>query len=100
MNHPLIAIVNDTPAIVRVLDTILTRAGYRTISHRRGAGTYTLLLQLQPALLILDIKMEQQDAGWQVLDERRGDPSLTHLPVLIHSADPGVEAQIQARADP
>ena len=29
MNHPLIAIVHDTPAIVRVLDTILTRAGYR-----------------------------------------------------------------------
>ena len=44
--------------------------------------------------------MEQQDAGWQVLDERRGDPSLTHLPVLIHSAAPGVEAQIQARAGP
>ena len=36
MNHPLIAIVHDTPAIVRVLDTILTRAGYRTISLVAG----------------------------------------------------------------
>jgi CheY-like chemotaxis protein len=100
MNHPLIAIVNDSPVLVRMLATILTRAGYRTISHRRGAGTFTLLQQVQPALLILDIKMELLDSGWQVLDELRGDPAMQRLPVLIYSADPGVEAQVQARADP
>ena len=100
MNAPLIAIVNDTPQIVRLLETILHEAGYHTISYRQGAGAVDLLRATTPALLMLNIRMEHPRAGWQVLDELRCDRTLQRLPVLIHSAYVHIEAQVQARADP
>ena len=100
MHRPLIAIVNDAPQIVRLLETILHESGYRTISHPHGAGAVALLHAVQPALLILNIRMEQLHTGWQVLDDLRRDPAFVQLPVLIHSAYPQIAAQVAARADP
>ena len=100
MPPALIAIINDAPQIVRLLETILHAAGYRTISHPHGAGAVALLDAVQPALLILNIRMEQLHTGWQVLDDLRRDPAFVQLPVLIHSAYPQIAAQVAARDDP
>lgn len=41
----------------------------------------------QPALVVLDIRMEQPDAGLRVLHELRENPETAGLPVLICTAD-------------
>ena len=100
MNRPLIAIVNDASAQAHLLDLLLTRAGYRTVTHRQRTGAYALLKQTRPALLTLNIKTEQRATGWRVLNDLRRDPTLRRLPVLIYSAAPQIAAQVAARSDP
>ena len=100
MEAPLIAIINDAPEIVRVLETILHAASYRTISYHQGTDAVALLRATATALLMLNIMMEQPYAGWHALDDLRRDPTMQRLPILIHSAYPQIEAQVMARADP
>lgn len=100
MSPPLIAIVNDDHHVLSLFTVLLRKAGYRSVTHQRGEGAHTLITQAQPALLILDIVMEQPDSGWQVLDALRHDPATQEIPVLIYSGQTNVAQQVQQRADP
>lgn len=99
MRSPVIAIVNDDREVVTLVSALLRRSGYRTVQYAQGSGVVGLVMQIQPALLILDIKMETPDAGWLVLDELRRDPATRQLPVLIYSVMPHVAEHVQARRD-
>lgn len=99
MSPPLIAIVNDDHHVLALFTMLLRKAGYPTVTHRQGAGAHELITQNRPALLILDIVMEQPDSGWRVLDALRRDPATQQLPVLIYSGQTNVPEQLQERAD-
>lgn len=97
---PLIMIVNDAPQIRAVFAFLLQSAGYRTATHACHAGAHALIKEMQPALLILDIVMEEHDSGWHLLDELRHDLATDELPVLIHSARTDVAQCMRERTDP
>ena len=84
---PVIAIVEDDPILLEVLHAVLTDAGYQTRLWRQGSGTYEQIAQLQPALVLLDVRLEEARAGWHLLEHLVQAPPTRHVPVIVTSAD-------------
>lgn len=97
---PLIAIADDDPDVLDMVELLLAVHGYRTVSTTTAAAVPALIQQHRPALLLLDIRMEQRDSGWRVLDGLRVDLATAQLPVIVCSAEHDVAAHVQQRDDP
>lgn len=100
MAPPLIMIVNDDHLVLALFSLLLRKAGYRSVIHQRSTDVDDRVMQLQPALLILDIHMERRESGWQVLDGLRSHPATQQLPVLIYSGQTNLPERVQERGDP
>jgi CheY-like chemotaxis protein len=83
---PLIAVVNDDTAFLELMEELLREEGYQTLIWKEGDTAYELIKKKQPDLVILDIRMEQPDSGWVVLELLRLDPATEHVPVIVCSA--------------
>jgi len=84
---PLIAVVDDDTAVVRLVTDFLEAYGYRTISCVHSAEAVSLVQSAQPDLVLLDIQMQQWNAGLQVLAALRQIPATSTLPVIVCSAN-------------
>ncbi len=92
-----ILIVDDQAANIRLLERLLTSAGYNRIhATTQPTETAALVDQLSPDLILLDLHMPVLD-GFGVLDALR--PRLAeerYLPVLVVTAD--LSADVRQRA--
>lgn len=61
-----ILIAEDEPDIRRLLQIMLTRAGFSVIAAANGRDAVTLFEEHRPALVILDVAMPEL-GGWDVL---------------------------------
>jgi CheY-like chemotaxis protein len=84
---PLIVVVDDDTAVVRLVTDFLEAYDYRTISCVDSADAVSLVESTQPDLVLLDIQMQQWNAGLQVLAALRQIPATSTLPVIICSAN-------------
>jgi CheY-like chemotaxis protein len=87
MPQPLIAIMNDDTDFLSLMHELLTGEGYRCLICKESTRVYPLIKEQHPDLVILDIRMGTPEAGWQVLELLRLDPTTAHMPVIISSAD-------------
>ena len=63
--HPrLIALVEDDPISLNLMQELLTEEGYRTVVAPVGLDVYQMIRRERPALVILDIHMVNPDSGW------------------------------------
>ena len=84
---PLIAVVDDDRAVVQLVTAFLEAQNYRTVSCLQAAEALTLIQSVNPDLVLLDIQMEQWDAGLKVLAALRHDASTRSVPVIVCSAN-------------
>ena len=94
-----IMIVDDEPAMVRLLEQLLERAGY---THLRSTTdpreVPTRYREFRPDLIMLDLRMPHLD-GVQVLERLKRETSgEIYLPVLVLTADAAPEAKRRALA--
>lgn len=82
-----IDVVNDDTEFLALMRDLLAGDGYDVRTHRVAAHAYAALKADRPDLIILDIRMETPEAGWQVLELLRLDPATTAIPVIVCSAD-------------
>ena len=82
---PLIAVVEDDPATLEMYHQLLTLAGYRTLLLTRGKDAHVVIRHAQPRLVILDLWLEDRNAGDTVLGLMRLDRVTRHIPVLVCS---------------
>ena len=87
MTAPLIAVVNDEPVFVELLEELLTDEGYRVISSTEHHEAYQLIRSQRPNLVILDNRLERPDSGWRLLELMRIDPEVSRIPAIFCSAD-------------
>src|SRR5882724_12692770 len=94
-----IMIVDDEPAMVRLLEQLLERAGYthlRSTTDPREVPTH--YREFRPDLIMLDLRMPHLD-GVQVLERLKRETSgEIYLPVLVLTADAAPEAKRRALA--
>ena len=88
-------IVDDEPAIVKVVKTYLEDAGYKhSISTTDSTRAFHLARDERPDLLILDIVMPELD-GLQILQLIRNDQQLQYLPILIVTASTEAKTKLK-----
>jgi two-component system nitrogen regulation response regulator GlnG len=81
-----IMVIDDDHAILGLLDTLLTEAGYHPILWDRAQDAHELIRTVQPDLVILDLWLEHPGAGGMVLGLLAVDPTTRHLPILVCTA--------------
>jgi len=80
-----VLVIDDSPTIVRVVQLVLTKAGFDVASAPDGeAGLEAARAQL-PDLILLDFVMPRMN-GYQVCRELAADPTLREVPVVLMSA--------------
>lgn len=82
----LIAIVDDDPDTVAMLEDLLQAEGYRTVSSLDHGMAVELVRVHQPTLLILDLMAGRLYSGWGVLTSLREDHTSPAVPVILVSA--------------
>ena len=78
-------VVDDDEATAKLLDMMLTKAGYSVVRTHSGAQALEAVHKHQIDLIILDMMMPGI-SGIDVCQAVRSDPALTHLPILFLSA--------------
>lgn len=77
-------IVDDEPAIVTGLRLRLEAVGWRTLTANDGLNCLRLATRHRPDLVVLDVRMPDQD-GLQTLAEIRNCPETADIPVVMIS---------------
>ncbi len=87
MGGPLVAIADDSPEIVELMGEILCDAGYRSVACADADGVETILVRVNPDLLILDMRLPGAITGLPLIHAIRENPATANLPILVATAD-------------
>jgi CheY-like chemotaxis protein len=82
-----IAVVNDDTAFLGLMCELLGDEGYEAYTIREAGNAYEQIKKTEPDAIVLDIRIEHPEGGWTVLELLKLDPALTHIPVIVCSAD-------------
>ena len=86
MKGPFIIVVNQDTAFLELMEELLSEEGYRTSIEKEGDKAYAHIKKMKPDLVVLDIRINNPEAGFNVLDLMRIDPETQHIPIIICSA--------------
>jgi CheY-like chemotaxis protein len=101
--HRPLLVVDDDEDIREALHELLALEGYAVSTARHGREALDMLRGgLTPSVILLDIMMPVMN-GYEFLEERRDDPQLAQVPVIVMSAGvprvTGVEVVLQKPLD-
>ena len=80
-----ILIIEDDPAYVSMMETILEMEGFTVRSASDGKSGLTLLHEKRPDLILCDIMMPDMD-GHEVLEALKGEKALAEIPFVFVTA--------------
>jgi DNA-binding response OmpR family regulator len=79
---------------VKMVATILGRAGYEIITASDGKGALAIARQLRPDLVILDVSLPLMD-GYLVCQHLKSDPDTAGIAVLILTTRGDIDADVK-----
>jgi len=77
--HPTILVIDDDPALRKLLQRDLEMEGYRVMTARNGEMGLEMIRSLGPELVLLDIMMPGMD-GFEVCERAR---QFTNVPIIM-----------------
>ncbi|KAF1081155.1 MAG: hypothetical protein GQF41_2423 [Candidatus Rifleibacterium amylolyticum] len=80
--RPLILIVDDAPASIKVIANILDGNGYRLALAESGADALSFSAERAPDLILLDIVMPDMD-GFEVCRKLKESDNTASIPVIF-----------------
>jgi CheY-like chemotaxis protein len=90
---PHVLIVDDDPAIRRLIELTLRKGGYRYSLAANGLRAIELMEAEPPDVVVCDLMMPEVD-GFQLLMMVKGAPTLARIPVIIITAG-GQQHQVE-----
>jgi two-component system, chemotaxis family, chemotaxis protein CheY len=91
-----VLVVDDDPNLVRLMSKFLKLEGFAPVPASNGQEALDYLRGGGGAhVILLDLRMPVMD-GWSFLRERRADPQLASIPIVVMS---GVESEQLAGLD-
>lgn len=94
-NAPIVLVVDDQPANIRLVGTVLTDAGFDVVPATSGAQALERLAHVRPDLILLDMRMPGMD-GFEVLQHLRRDAAVADIPVIFLTAAAERELVVEA----
>lgn len=91
-----VLIIDDVLENIALLSNILTSAGYQVHSAMSGQLAQSLVQEIQPDLILLDILMPDID-GYQVCQQLKKMPQTQAIPVIFLSALDSLDARAKAK---
>lgn len=82
MTTPHVLVVEDDPSVRGLLQTLLSAEGYDVATASDGLAGLVKASSRRPSLILLDLMMPDL-GGIRVLEELRGDPALSDVPVIV-----------------
>lgn len=96
LNQAVIMMVDDEPITMEVLQAFLEDAGYQKfVLVEDSVQAMAQIEEQRPDVLLLDLVMPEVD-GFEILEKIRGNPSLTHLPVIMLTSASDAWTKLQA----
>ena len=85
MAGELVLVIDDSPTITKVVQLVLTKAGYQVRDRADGEAGLAAVRAQRPDLILLDFVMPRMN-GYQFCRELVADPKLRDIPVVLMSA--------------
>jgi CheY-like chemotaxis protein len=85
MAGELVLVIDDSPTITKVVQLVLTKAGYQVQTAVDGEAGLEAVRAQRPDLILLDFVMPRMN-GYQFCRELVADPKLRDIPVVLMSA--------------
>lgn len=91
-----VLVVDDDASVQRLLQYTLQQEGYEVVLAADGADGLRAWQEEAPILVLLDVALPSLD-GFQVVQKiRAGEPSGSHVPIIILTADRDVQQKVRA----
>jgi DNA-binding response OmpR family regulator len=90
-----IMVIDDNPANLRLLESMLRQHGYQVRSFPRGRLALAAVQNQPPDLILLDINMPEMN-GYEVCEELKSNVHVSDIPVIFLSALNSVEDKVKA----
>jgi DNA-binding response OmpR family regulator len=81
-----VLVADDDPDIIRFVEVNLRLEGYQVAVARNGEQALDKALELQPDVVLLDVRMPVID-GFEVCARLRADPRGAAIPVILLTAN-------------
>jgi DNA-binding response OmpR family regulator len=82
-----IMVVNDDTQFLKIMDLVLSDAGYDATTLFEAGPTFELICSLMPDLVIMDIRLTGYEDGIDIIELMRLAPQTVAIPVIVCSAD-------------
>ena len=98
----LVMVIDDSPTVIKIVETCLKREAYTVISFRNGVEALRWIRWVRvsegtfPDIIFLDVKMPFMD-GFAVAQQLRRQPQLAQVPILMLTRCDSVIDRLKAR---
>ncbi len=86
--EPLIMVVDDSVTVRKVTERLLSRNGKRVVTAKDGVEALSLLQDVVPDVMLLDIEMPRMD-GFELARHLRNDAEYQHIPIIMITSRTG-----------
>ncbi|MBE8988413.1 response regulator [Nostoc sp. LEGE 12450] len=95
-NAPLVACVDDSPQVCKMLEDIITSNGLRFIKIQDAVQALPTLIQDKPDLIFLDLIMPVA-SGYEICTQLRRISAFANTPVIILTGSDGLLDRVRAK---
>ena len=85
--RPSVLVINDDTAFLQLMEQLLQDEGFEAETLTSTKGALERIKEKRPALVILDIRINNEQAGLLLLDLVTLDPETRWIPVIVASAN-------------
>ncbi len=96
LSKPLIACIDDSPQICKILEQIIIKHGYRCLSIQESLQALPSLIKANPDFIFLDIGMPIVN-GYEICNQVRRVAKLKHIPIVFLTGNDGIIDRVRAK---
>ena len=96
LSKPLIACIDDSPQVCKILEQIITQQGYRCVSINESLQAVPSLIKAVPDFIFLDIGMPIAN-GYEICSQLRRVSKLKHIPIVFLTGNDGIIDRMRAK---
>ncbi len=95
-DRPLIACIDDSPQICKIMQQIMEKEGYRYVSVQQALQAVPTLIAANPDLIFLDIGMPVVN-GYEICTQLRRVSKFKDIPIVILTGNDGIVDRVKAK---